>query len=75
MSLITSHGDELDALAEYFGVNLELDEPRAQDPEAPMQWAVWILLPDTHDIIGSGETPGEAIAEARQTLLQWEGRK
>lgn len=41
-----------------------------RDEEAPSLWAVW-TLGDDGEIIGSGDTAGEALAEARHTLEVW----
>ena len=61
--------DELDALAEFAGMNLRFDH----DESAPLPWAVWggdgI---DNEDIIGAGASPSEALEAAREQVRQWE---
>jgi hypothetical protein len=40
------------------------------DPDAPLPWAVFDEGPDG-DILGAGETPEAAIAEAVEQVRQW----
>ena len=45
-----------------------------RDPSAPMLWAVWYPCSDEaddFDILGAGNTPEEAIADARRTVAGW----
>lgn len=60
---------EIDALAEWSGLNLRLDH----DESAPLPWAVWYTIPESgdEDILGAGESPSEAIEDARNTARQW----
>lgn len=60
---------ELDALAEFAGLNLRLEH----DDDAPMPWAVWGSDGiDAEDLLGAGESPSEAIEDARNTIRGWE---
>lgn len=41
------------------------------DPEAPLPYAVWF----GSEILGAGQTPDEAIDEARATVRHWASLK
>lgn len=70
--LDSEHAEELDGLAEYAGLNLRLEH----DPEAPMLWAVWGGDGwDEEEIIGAGDSPSEAIEDARQQIQRWDERE
>lgn len=59
---------ELDALAEFSGLNLRLEN----DAEAPMPWAVWGSDGiEAEDIAGAGVTASEAIEDARNQIRTW----
>jgi hypothetical protein len=59
---------ELDALAVFGGLHLRLEH----DEAAPMPWAVWGSDGgDDEDIIGAGDSPSEAIEDARHTIRGW----
>ncbi len=67
--LDSEHAEELDGLAEYAGLNLRLEH----DPEAPMLWAVWGGDGwNDEEIIGAGDSPSEAIEDARRQIRAWE---
>lgn len=68
------HRADVDALAEFAGIELRL----RRDEDAPPQWrwAVWGWSPDveTEDksqIVGSGENPTAAIDGARRQIQEW----
>lgn len=61
-------GAELDALAEFAGLNLRLEH----DPDAPLPWAVWGSDGiEAEDIAGAGVTASEAIEDARAQIRTW----
>lgn len=59
---------ELDALAVFAGLNLRIEH----DAAAPLPWAVWGSDGiEDEDIIGAGESPSEAIEDARAQVRMW----
>lgn len=60
---------ELDVMAEWFGVNLRIEDATEEHP-----FAVWceIDCDGTEDIIGTGQTAAEAVEVARGQLLERE---
>lgn len=60
---------ELANLADYAGMDLRFE----CDPDAPLLWAVWGAERGevNEDIVGAGNTPIEAIDDARKTIRGW----
>lgn len=62
------HCHALRAMAEFAGCELRID----RDEDAPLLWAVWADgEPGDGDIAGAGDTPAQAIDDARKTIRGW----
>ena len=63
------YSEELTELAAQTDGALYFD----RDETAPKLWAVWIDLgAGGEDIIGAGDSPSEALEDARATVRGWE---